>query len=181
MIKLHLGCGKRDFGEDWIHIDGADFPHVQYHDVIDLPFMPDTVDLIYASHLLEYFDRYEVHGVLYNWYSKLKKGGILRLAVPNFEILVKLYQDKTLELDGILGPLYGRWYMGGDKYVYHKTTYDSWSLRELLLDDIGFKSIREWDWRKVDHGKFDDHSQAYIPHMDKENGTLISLNLEAIK
>jgi hypothetical protein len=28
---------------------------------------------------------------------------------------------------------------------------------------------------------FDDHSQAYIPHMDKENGTLISLNIETIK
>ena len=23
--KLHIGCGKRDFGKDWIHIDMADF------------------------------------------------------------------------------------------------------------------------------------------------------------
>jgi hypothetical protein len=29
--------------------------------------------------------------------------------------------------------------------------------------------------------EFDDHSQAYLPHMDKENGTLISLNIEAVK
>jgi hypothetical protein len=28
---------------------------------------------------------------------------------------------------------------------------------------------------------FDDYSQAYIPHMDKEGGRLISLNLEAEK
>jgi len=27
----------------------------------------------------------------------------------------------------------------------------------------------------------DDHSQAYLPHMDKENGILISLNIEATK
>jgi len=28
MIKLHLGCGWRDFGSDWIHIDGGDYPHL---------------------------------------------------------------------------------------------------------------------------------------------------------
>ena len=28
-------------------------------------------------------------------------------------------------------------------------------------------------------GDMDDYSQAYLPHMDKENGTLVSLNLEA--
>ena len=22
-IKLHIGCGKRDFGPDWEHIDGG--------------------------------------------------------------------------------------------------------------------------------------------------------------
>jgi len=27
----------------------------------------------------------------------------------------------------------------------------------------------------------DDHSKAYFPHMDKENGKLLSLNIEAIK
>jgi hypothetical protein len=27
----------------------------------------------------------------------------------------------------------------------------------------------------------DDYSQSYLPHMDKENGTLMSLNLEAVK
>ncbi|HAI38830.1 MAG TPA: methyltransferase, partial [Maribacter sp.] len=39
----------------------------------------------------------------------------------------------------------------------------------------------KYDWRQTEHAKFDDHSQAYIPHMDKENGTLISLNIEAVK
>ena len=48
----------------------------------------------------------------------------------------------------------------------------------MELKKIDFSA---WDWRKVDHGKFDDHSQAYIPHMQKETGTLISLNIEAVK
>lgn len=25
MIKLNIGCGKRNFGEDWIHIDGSNY------------------------------------------------------------------------------------------------------------------------------------------------------------
>jgi predicted SAM-dependent methyltransferase len=179
MIKLHLGCGKRNFGPDWVHIDGINLPHIESHNVIDLPYKMETVDLIYASHLLEYFDRQDAHSVLDNWRSKLKVGGILRLAVPNWEAMVKLYYDKKYVLSDLLGPLYGKWSIDGD-FVYHKTVYDYYELRKVL-EDAGFKTVREWDWRTVDHGKFDDHSQAYLPHMDKENGTLISLNLEAIK
>ena len=27
----------------------------------------------------------------------------------------------------------------------------------------------------------DDYSQAYVPHLDKDNGTLVSLNVQAYK
>ena len=37
-----------------------------------------------------------------------------------------------------------------------------------------------WDFLK-DHPDYDDHSQAYFPHMDKENGIHVSLNLECVK
>jgi hypothetical protein len=50
-----------------------------------------------------------------------------------------------------------------------------------VLKQCGFDEIHEWDWRKVEHGKYDDYSQSYFPHMDKENGILVSLNLEAKK
>jgi len=43
------------------------------------------------------------------------------------------------------------------------------------------KNVQTWNWRETSHSEFDDHSQAYIPHMDKDNGKLISLNVEAIK
>ena len=28
MIKINMGCGWRKFGEDWIHIDGGDYDHL---------------------------------------------------------------------------------------------------------------------------------------------------------
>jgi len=180
MIKLHLGCGKRDFGPDWINIDGADFPHIKYHNVTVLyPFEDNSVDLIYASHLIEYFDREEVVPVLSEWRRTLKPDGILRLAVPDFEAMANLYMNHGYSLDKILGPLYGRMPMG-NKMIYHKTTYDKSSLIDVLKM-VGFKDFRGWNWWEVDHGKFDDHSQAYLPHMQKETGTLISLNIEAVK
>ena len=49
------------------------------------------------------------------------------------------------------------------------------------LKSIGFKNVIKYDWRKTEHAMFDDHSQAYIPHMDKETGILMSLNIECYK
>ena len=36
MIKLHLGCGWRNFGPEWIHIDGGDYEHLDYSDITKL-------------------------------------------------------------------------------------------------------------------------------------------------
>lgn len=178
-MKLHIGCGKRDFGNDWIHIDGSDYPHIKYHDITKFPFDDNTVDLIYSSHTLEYFDRQEVLNVLKEWYRVLKPNGVLRLAVPDFRAMSKLYLEGYC-LDKFVGPLYGKWKVNENLTVYHKTAYDFESLKSVL-ESCDFKNVRLWDWRQTEHSHFDDYSQAYIPHMDKENGTLISLNVEANK
>ena len=179
MIKINLGCGWRNFGKDWIHIDGGDYLHLDSKNIINLPYKDNSADLIYASHVIEYFNREEIEGVLNEWIRVLKPNGKLRLAVPNFKEMVTMYLNGDINLESILGPLYGKMIMG-EEIIYHRTTYDYMSLKTLLVD-LGMKNIVKWDWRKTSHSKFDDHSQAYIPHMNKDNGTLISLNLEAIK
>ena len=179
MIKINMGCGWRDFGKDWVHIDGGDYPHLDSKDIFNLPYDDNSVDLIYASHMIEYFNRDEVKDVLNEWIRTLKPGGKLRLAVPNFSEMAIMYSEGLVTLDNILGPLYGQMSMG-EETIYHKTTYDYQSLEDLLFN-LGLKKVIKYDWRKTSHSEFDDHSQAYIPHMDKENGTLISLNVEAIK
>lgn len=182
-MKLHLGCGKRDF-EGWINVDLADFPHVHHKSSVDdlKMFEDNTADLIYSSHTLEYFDRIEVLSVLKEWHRVLKSGAKLRVAVPNFSALVELYFE-TGKLDVILGPLYGRMPIKSptdDIILYHKTAYDFDSLKSLL-ECSGFTNVACYDWRKVSHADQDDHSQAYYPHMDKEGGKLLSLNVEATR
>ena len=182
-VKLHLGCGKR-YIPGFIHIDLADYPHIDYRQEISkLPnFADKSVALIYCSHALEYFDRYEAADVLAEWRRVLKKGGVLRLAVPDFETLAEVYQ-KYRNLDLIHGPLYGRMAVAtpnGEKVFYHKTCYDFESLKHLL-EKCDFVDVHRYEWRNTVHKDHDDFSQAYIPHMDKEHGKLISLNVEAKK
>jgi predicted SAM-dependent methyltransferase len=179
MTKLHLGCGWRDFGPDWVHIDGGDYPHLKYKDITLLPFEDNTVDLIYASHVVEYFDREEVLSILKEWNRVLKHGAVLRIAVPNFRVISELYLNENMPIEKFLGPMYGKMKMD-NQTIYHRTIYDFNSLKNTL-ESCGFTNTSEYDWRKTEHSMFDDHSQAYIPHMDKENGTLISLNIETIK
>ncbi len=178
-MKFNIGCGKRNFGKDWIHIDGGEFKHINSKDIFIKDYKENSAELIYASHFIEYFNREEVVPLLQRWKKVLKPSGVLRLAVPNFEAYAKLYIDKKISLDDSLGPLYGKIKMG-NKIIYHKTTYDYTSLRNLL-EEVGMRNIRKYDWKETNHSQFDDHSQAYFPHMDKINGILMSLNMECEK
>jgi predicted SAM-dependent methyltransferase len=47
------------------------------------------------------------------------------------------------------------------------------------LGQVGFCEVRRYDRRETERAHIDDFAQAaYIPHMDKEHGVLISLNVE---
>ena len=182
-MNLHLACGKR-YIPGFIHVDVADFPHIDYRSRIErLPMFADgSADLIYCCHGLEYLDRAEAAVALTEWRRVLKPGGTLRLAVPDFRALVTIY-EATGNLDPILGPLFGRMAIetpDGQAVVYHRTVYDYPSLEALCLT-AGFQSVRRYDWRQTVHQAHDDFSQAYWPHMDKEQGLLVSLNIEASK
>jgi predicted SAM-dependent methyltransferase len=176
-MKLHLGCGKRHI-PGFVHIDAVDYPHVDHVASIDnLSFIQDSsVDLIYNCHVLEHFKRRDVERVLREWYRVLKPGGVLRISVPDFAKLCEVYQRHG-KMELVIGALFGR-----QDYLYniHYNVFDFASL-SALLQKAGFSQIHHYDWRQTDHANMDDFSQAYIPHMDKENGTLISLNVECEK
>lgn len=177
MIKLHLGCGSKKI-DNFINIDVRYQPNVDKIENIKLlrSFKNDSVDLIYASHVLEHFSRWDYMNVLERWYEVLKKDGILRLAVPDFEQIC-LYYLENKNLRDVCGLIYG-----GQDYEqnFH---YWCWDFEHLEKDlkKIGFKNIKKYDWRLTEHSNVDDFSQSYLPHMDKENGRLMSLNIEATK
>jgi SAM-dependent methyltransferase len=173
-MKLHLGCGRRHI-PGYVHIDVVDYPHVDHVSSIDnLSFLQDgSVELIYNCHVLEHFKRREVNRVLREWHRVLAPGGVLRVSVPDFAALCEVYV-RSRDLGLVIGPIFGR-----QDYLYniHYNLFDFDALK-AQLEQAGFGQIRRYDWRETEHAQVDDFSQAYIPHMDKERGVLISLNVE---
>lgn len=176
-MKLHLGCAEKHL-DGYINVDVRELPGV---DVIDNimtleKFNNNSANLIYVSHVLEHVGRKEYKSVLQRWFDILKPDGTLRIAVPDFEQVVAYYNE-TQDLSVLRGFLWG-----GQTYKenYHYMGWDFKSLQDDLKS-IGFKNVYRYDWRNTEHSHIDDFSQCYIPHMDKENGKLMSLNVEAMK
>jgi predicted SAM-dependent methyltransferase/glycosyltransferase involved in cell wall biosynthesis len=166
-VYLHLGGGDIQHPK-FINIDARPAAPINYvREIDDLSiFSDESVDLIYASHCLEHFSHQKVHQVLSEWYRVLKKGSILRLSVPDFDVIVKIYQDNSKNINTILGKL-----MGGQDYEYnfHKTAFNRSSL-ESVLKRVGFNQVREWRHGECDLTSFPDSSRSKV-----------SLNLEAMK
>lgn len=183
MIKLHLGCWHR-FIPGFIHIDLSDMPHIDYNtNIAELPMIDDaSVHMIYCSHAFEYFDSEARDKALTEWKRVLAPGGLLRLSVPDFAQLIKIYHQAG-DIRKILGPLFGKMVINttqGEEKLFHKIVYDQKYMTEVL-EVNGFGEVELWDWRTTEHYGIDDHSQAYFPHMQKETGIQVSLNIQAKK
>jgi len=143
-------------------------------------FNDSSVAYIFCSHMLPYYDWKEAETrILPEWHRVLCIGGMLRISVMDFGVITDMYKAGKICLEEIVGPMYGKMPINGC-FNYEKTAYDYRTLNAMLRR-VGFKGVKKYDWRNTEHANIDDHSQAYIPHMDKEHGTLISLNVEAIK
>ncbi len=95
MIKcVNLGCGQR-FHSDWVNLDlhPAD-PSVQKWDLQDdLPFPDESFDVVYHSHVLEHLSKADGLQLLRRCRRVLKPNGILRVAVPDLERIVRDYLE----------------------------------------------------------------------------------------
>jgi predicted SAM-dependent methyltransferase len=176
LTKLHLGCGKIRL-PGYINVDIQEGPAVdRVADLRALPWENGSVDMVYSCAAIEHFGRREWIGILREWARVLKPGGLLRLSTADFEAAIERYRE-THNLQELLGLL-----IGGQKddYDWHGMIFDFATLKSGL-EEAGFRNVRRYDWKQTELGKLgiDDFSQAYLPHMDKEHGRLMMLNVEA--
>lgn len=176
-MKLHLGCGEK-YLPGYKHMDVRGGSHIDYignAENLEM-FEDESIEELYACHLLEHIKRANLLDVLREWNRVLIPGGILRIAVPDFESIVKVYLK-----DGNLSQLMGLLY-GGQNYEYnfHYQTFDLAFIKEKL-ESVGFTDVKRYDWKEfIPGGGYDDFSKAYLPHMDT-SGQLMSLNITATK
>lgn len=151
-IKLDLGAGAisppgfRPMGRD----HGSE--------IFPLAYADGSVDEIRASHVLEHFPHAQIEAVIKDWVRCLKKGGKLKIAVPDFAQIAQGY------LEGNYQPTES-FILGGqqDANDYHKAMFDRDRLRTLLAG-AGLVLIKSWK-----------------SEIDDCAGYPISLNLEARK
>ena len=95
-IHVHVGCGKNVFS-GFQNIDKYfKHPDILAHDMFCLPYEFNSIDTIYSSHSLEHLPIRQAKLALKNWYSVLKPGGCLYLAIPDLEEIMRIMLDPNV-------------------------------------------------------------------------------------
>lgn len=174
-LYVNLGSGAQS-GPEYVNVDVVAAPHIHYiHDIKILPmFSSGTVDLLYASHVLEHIPRHELPIVLAEWKRVLKPGGILRISVPDFDNLLKIYAASGNDIDAIVAQLLGQ----EPPFNNHYSVWNADYARKFFLEQ-GFTEVRLWDPKTAPHYSMYDRAKRTI----SAGGVTvpISLNFEAIK
>lgn len=172
---LHIGCGEID-APHFINIDARPYPHIHIvtRNLFDLRNIPDsTIALVYMCHVLEHVPHSRVRDVLFEVRRVLKPEGVLRLSVPDFNLLISIYHETGNQIDAVEPPL-----MGGQDYPenFHYTIFNADKLTKLL-QSVGMVNVRMWDPQLCDHHNFFDWANRQHPYKDREFA--VSLNMEA--
>lgn len=179
-VKINYGCGNVK-QPGYVNVDVRWTPSV---DIIgDLHWcaknLPGRCDEVYLSHVLEHYafpgkalrrGSNTVLGALVDIHAMLKRNGIIRVAVPDFEAIARLYFDKKHSLYPRLA---GR-LCGEQDYPQnlHKSVFDRKYL-SYCLESVGFNDINEWRPESMNF--------MVDASFDTVDGQKTSLNLQAKK
>jgi predicted SAM-dependent methyltransferase len=125
-IKINIGCGHR-FHPDWLNLD----LHAHSTGVIacdltqGLPVKSEDAEVVYAAAVLEHIRPVNVPEFLAECHRVLMTGGVIRLAVPDFEQQARIYIDTLDRLNQ------------GDSAAIHDR---DWMILEMLDQSVREKS-----------------------------------------
>jgi len=143
---LHLGCGNIIL-DGYTNIDIVPGEGIDVvSDVRSLPMYKDaSVDEVYLSHVLEHFSWKQAPEILKEYFRVLKPGGVLRIAVPDMNKIMRLYVEHW---DWFQDPAQKVW--SGLIYGGHETEYDchhagfNFPYLKYLLESAGFVDAKEY-------------------------------------
>jgi predicted SAM-dependent methyltransferase len=148
--RLNIGCGRfRLVGFVNIDQDKEVRPDLVAN-ALSLPYKPNTIDEIYAGHILEHLDWREGEMALWHWYNVLRPGGKIAISVPDYDVLCRQYINdptpaKLREFNDSFIYSYGQ--KSPHKYAYSK------ALLFQTMEKAGFADL---ECMPADH--------PYFPH-----------------
>lgn len=181
-INLNLGCGDTA-PEGWVNCDSSWNAQLSKLKFIHLvmknmglisearwpgnvrylflgkrfPWQDGSVDVVYASHVLEHLDQRVVDNFMRESMRVLKRSGVLRIVVPNLLYHAKKYVDSTingasgaeeflaitnLRLPVAQGLLRNAYNLVLGYPSLHKQMYD-WTTLRKAVEGFGFKDIKQ--------------------------------------
>jgi predicted SAM-dependent methyltransferase len=170
-LRLHLGGWQ--VKEGWKILDIQKRPGVDYLGTCEnlSQFVDNSVDEVYASHVYEHLGyQKRVLTALREAHRVLKPGGIIKIGVPDLEVLARAILDPKLSAEKkyhVMRMMYGGQV---DDHDFHYVGY-TFDILSYFLANAGFKSIR----RVKESGLFNDTTTLMF------EGYAISLNVEAVK
>lgn len=125
MLQLNLGSGTNR-KQDYISVDLYTEADLIINIVRPLPFDDETVDNIYASHVIEHFTREEWDSMHTDWVRVLKPGGSIEIRCPDIiKSCEKLIENPYDPFNMMI--LYGGQHAEGE---YHKNGFTQRSLTD---------------------------------------------------
>lgn len=133
LLRLNLGAGTKHPLPGYQNLDRK-----TGQEIFPLAYADNSVDEVRASHVLEHFCYSQIGEVLAEWVRVLKPGGVLKIAVPDFEYIARAYlSGEPVDVQ--------RYTMGGhlDDDDFHKCILDREELARALRA-VGVYDIRPW-------------------------------------
>ena len=169
-MKLHIGGEEKK--EGWKILNIQQKPDVDFiGDITDLgQFDDNSIEEIYASHVVEHVVQKKVETTLKGIHRVLKDSGKFYVSVPDMDILCKIYLDPKAPLKVKYHTM--RMMFGGqvDDFDFHYFGWNFQFMNEFLLK-AGFKKIE-----KVKSFSLFNDTSDFAPY-----GPPISLNIIAYK
>ena len=161
VVRLNVGCGT-DYKEGWINVDNNSDNNIEKLDLNwdlrnPLPFPDGSVDFIFNEHFMEHLTPEEGVQANRDFMRVLKEGGVLRIAMPDLEEVIAVYQNKNwrkhtvLENHG-LGFVKTRAELMnmGFRWWGHMWLYD-WEEMQRRLKEAGCVNIKRVKHSTSDH------------------------------
>lgn len=128
--RINLGCGSVKL-QGWINLDREPGADILFELKTGLPFRDNSVRYIYSEHVLEHFTQEEGLFILKECNRILSENGIMRIAMPDLDHIIKKYLADWKDQDWLTWPEYEfiktrgqmmniifSWW--GHKYVYNE-------------------------------------------------------------